>query len=160
VALSAPLFAAEIQINGANALDGDLAMVGNGEDVCFERGIGLEGSAVDGDVDVGGGAEDPVVAGMAVTARFGGSGGLWEVPSTVPMVTFALTVGVEEPGDVGGWLDGWGWEVAPGVAEREGHFDDCLDVIGKARSSARNIWLSSGQQFAKEAVLELMEREP
>lgn len=69
MALSATLFAAEIQVNGANALDGDWAVVCNGKDVGFEGSVGLEGRAVDGNMDVGGGAEDPVVAGVAVVER-------------------------------------------------------------------------------------------
>lgn len=52
MALPAPLFAAEIEIDGADAMDINLAMVRDGEDIRLESLVSLERGAIDGDVHV------------------------------------------------------------------------------------------------------------
>ncbi len=66
MAFPASLLATEIDIDRANALDRNLAVIGNGKNVGFERSICLEDNMVNSDVDVRRGAEDPVVARIAV----------------------------------------------------------------------------------------------
>jgi hypothetical protein len=57
-------------------------------------------------VDVGGGAEDPIVAGIAIVewALFG-IWFLWDTQGTGAKLTLAMVVGLEESGDVGARLD-------------------------------------------------------
>jgi hypothetical protein len=110
MALSAPFFAAQIEVDGADALDYNLAMTRDGQDVGLERRVGLEGGAVDGDMDVGGRAEDPVVAGRTAFMWFDGIDIFGEASIAGAMLTITVVVAVEETGDVGGaGLDRWWW---------------------------------------------------
>ncbi len=62
MAMAAPLFAAKIEIDGANAMDSNLAMARDGKNIGLEVRVSLEGGAVSCNVDVRCRAEDPVVA--------------------------------------------------------------------------------------------------
>lgn len=120
MAFPASLFAAQVQIHGADAFDGDLAVAGDGEDVGFEGGVGSECGAVDGDVGVRGGTEDPVVAGVAVVeGRFVRVGRFGDAESSAATLMSGWVVGLEEAGDVGAWLDAGGWEVTSWVVKGE-----------------------------------------
>ncbi len=69
MAFSASFLATEVEIDRANALYRNLAVIGNGKNVGFERSICFEGRTVNGDMDVRCGAEDPVVARIATMDR-------------------------------------------------------------------------------------------
>ena len=69
MAFSASLLASEIEIDRANAFDGNLAVIGNCKNIGLERSVCLEGRTVNGDVGVRRGAEDPVVARTAIVEQ-------------------------------------------------------------------------------------------
>lgn len=100
MALSAAPFAAYTQFDGADTLDWDLTMVCDCKHICLERSVCLERRAVNGDVDVGGGAEDPVVAGISTVARFGRIRIPGEAQSTAAVLTLTAVVRVEGVGNV------------------------------------------------------------
>jgi hypothetical protein len=90
-------------------------MVGNSKDIGFERCICLECRTVNGDMCVRSGAEDPVEAGTVTATDSGGMRSCWQAKSTASTLAVFVIVNMQETGDVGGWLDGRRWEIAPWV---------------------------------------------
>lgn len=92
-------------------------MVGNCKDIRFEGGIGLEGRAVDGNVNIGCGAEYPFVAGMVVLVGSSMIVSCWETLSTAARLTLLFAVDLERMGDIGTWLSRRDCKVTPWIAE-------------------------------------------
>lgn len=74
MAASASLLTAKLQVDGADALDGDSAMVGHSKNIRSEGRVSLEDRVVDGDMYIGGRAENPIVTKIAVAARLSATG--------------------------------------------------------------------------------------
>lgn len=120
-------------------------MVGYGEHVGLEGSVSLEGGAVDGYMDIGGGAENPVVTGIAIVMGIVGLGIWWKGQKTGAMLTVAVVVGIEEAGDIGARFDRLWWQIASLVAEIKSHSVRCLEVIHRVLSRGGRRSLSSGQ---------------
>ena len=106
--LSATLLAAVIEVDGANTRGGNLSMVRNRQDVGLEGCIGLKAGAVDGNVNIGSGTEDPVVAWGTSFTWFAGVGTPGEAQSTVARLSITIGLALEETGRIrGGGSDSW-----------------------------------------------------
>jgi hypothetical protein len=135
-------------------------MVGYGEHVGLEGGVSLEGGAVDGYMDIGGGAENPVVTGIAIFMGIFGLGIWWKGQKTGAMLTVAVVVGIEEAGDIGARFDRLWWQIASLVAEIKSHSVRCLgsDPQGaKQRRQAKSQqWSGTSRRRFQEELLALL----
>lgn len=96
-------------------------------------------------MDIGGGAENPVVTGIAIVMGIVGLGIWWKGQKTGAMLTVAVVVGIEEAGDIGARFDRLWWQIASLVAEIKSHSVRCLEVIHRVLSRGGRRNLSSGQ---------------